>query len=124
MKVLWKGFYSYAVIAVANALIHWQIFYVLTVAAELSQAISNLVSFCVAATFSFYVNALYTFDNKVAMLGYLLFLGFMGVVSYRVGRIADLWQLHGLVTVTSFWLLNLIGEFFFSRFVVFRGGES
>lgn len=124
MKVLWKGFSSYAVIAAANALIHWQIFYVLTVAAELSQAISNLASFCVAASFSFYVNALYTFESKASVLGYLVFLGFMGVVSYGVGRIADLWQVHGLVTVTSFWLLNLIGEFFFSRFVLFRGCES
>jgi putative flippase GtrA len=124
MKALWKGFYSYTIIAVANALIHWQIFYVLTVAAELSQAISNLVSFCVAASFSFYVNALYTFESKAAALGYLLFLGFMGVVSYCVGHIADLWQVHGLVTVTSFWLLYLIGELFFSRFVVFRGRES
>ncbi|APV38866.1 MULTISPECIES: GtrA family protein [Pseudomonas] len=124
MKTLWKGFCSYMVIGVINALIHWQIFFVLTVAVELSQAISNLVAFCVAVSFSFHVHALYTFDRKAMVLGYLLFSAVMGVVSYGVGHIADLWQVHGLVTVTSSWLLYLIGEFFFSRFVVFRGCES
>ncbi|WP_283181558.1 MULTISPECIES: GtrA family protein [unclassified Pseudomonas] len=124
MKVLWKGFCSYMVIGVVNALIHWQFFFVLTVAAELSQAASNLAAFCVAASFSFYVHSLYTFENKATVLGYLLFSAVMGVVSYGVGRIADLWRLHGLVTVTSFCLLSLIGGFFFSRFVVFRGRES
>ena len=112
------------VIGVVNALIHWQIFFVLTVAADLSQAASNLAAFCVAACFAFYVHALYTFENKATMLGYLLFSVVMGFVSYSVGRNADLWQVQGLVTVTSFWLLNLMGEFFFFRFVVFRGRES
>lgn len=124
MKALWKGFCSYMVIGVINALIHWQFFFVLTVAADLSQAISNLVAFCVAVTFSFYAHALYTFESKAMVFGYLLFSAGMGVVSYGVGRIADLWQVHGLVTVTSSWLLYLIGEFIFSRFVVFRGCES
>lgn len=112
------------VIGVINALIHWQIFFVLTVAADLSQAVSNLVAFCVAASFSFYVHALYTFESKAMVLGYLLFSAVMGVMCYGVGRIADLWQVHGLVTVTSSWLLYLIGEFIFSRLVVFRGCES
>lgn len=112
------------VIGVINALIHWQFFFVLTIAADLSQAISNLVAFCVAVTFSFYAHALYTFESKAMVFGYLLFSAGMGVVSYGVGRIADLWQVHGLVTVTSSWLLYLIGEFIFSRFVVFRGCGS
>ncbi|WP_415773424.1 GtrA family protein [Pseudomonas sp. LB3P38] len=124
MKVLWKGFSSYMVIGVVNALILWQIFFVLTVAADLRQAASNLAAFCVAASFSVYLHALYTFESKATVLGYLLFSTVMGVVSYGVGRIADLWQVQGLVTVTSFWLLNLIGEFFFFRFVVFRECES
>jgi putative flippase GtrA len=62
MKALWKEFSTYTVIGVANTLIHWQLFYVLSTAAELSQAVSNFSAFCVAATFSFYVHALYTFE--------------------------------------------------------------
>lgn len=124
MKALWKGFYSYAVIGVANTLIHWQIFFVLTTAAELTQAASNFAAFCAAASFSFYVNALYTFDARVSVLRYLLFVGFMGVLSFGVGLFADRWRIHGLVTVASFSLLSLFCGFFFSRFVVFREREA
>lgn len=123
MQALWKGFTTYAVIGVANAFIHWQIFFVLTTAVELSQAASNLAAFCVAASFSFYVNALYTFDARVSVLRYLIFVGFMGVLSFAVGRFADVWRLHWLMTVASFSLLSLVCGFFFSRFVVFRERE-
>lgn len=120
MKALWKGFSTYAVVGLANTLIHWQIFYVLSTAAELSQAASNLAAYCVAATFSFYVNTLYTLDNKSSVVAYLLFIGFMGVMSYGVGLLGDLWQLHGLATVSLFSLLCLVCGFFFSNFVLLR----
>ncbi|WP_237886891.1 GtrA family protein [Pseudomonas sp. PGPR40] len=124
MQALWKGFTTYAVVGVANTFIHWQIFYVLNTAAELSQATSNFAAFCVAASFSFYVNALYTFDAKVSVFGYLLFVGIMGALSFAIGRAADVWRLHGLVTVASFSLLSLVCGFFFFRFVVFREREA
>lgn len=124
MKALWKGFSSYAVVGVANALIHWQLFFVLTTAAELSQAASNFAAFCVAASFSFYVNALYTFDGKVSVSGYLLFIVFIGGMSYCAGHVGDVWRLPGLVTVAAFSLLSLVCGFFFSKYVVFRGGET
>ncbi|ANJ58047.1 sugar translocase [Pseudomonas silesiensis] len=124
MKALWKGFFSYTMIGVANTLIHWQIFFVLTTAAHLRQAASNLAAFCVAASFSFYANALYTFDTGLSVRQYLLFVGFMGVLSFGVGLFADWWQIHGLLTVASFSLLSLFCGFFFSRFVVFREGEA
>ena len=111
-------------IGVANTFIHWQIFYVLTTAADLSQAASNFAAFCVAASFSFYVNALYTFDATVSILRYLLFIGFMGLLSFGVGLFADRWRIHGLVTVASFSLLSLFCGFFFSKFVVFRESEA
>lgn len=124
MKALWKVFSSYTVVGLANALIHWQIFFVLTSAVELNQAASNFAAFCVAAVFSFYMNALYTFDAKVSVVGYLLFICFMGLMSYGIGRVADVWRLHGLITVTSFSLLSLLCGFFFSKYVVFRGEEA
>ncbi|MHC8337760.1 GtrA family protein [Pseudomonas sp. HLT2-19-2] len=124
MESLWKGFFSYAVIGVANTLIYWQIFFVLTTAGELNQATSNFAAFCVAASFSFYVNALFTFDTQASVYRYLLFVGFMGVLSYGVGRVADMWQFHGLVTVASFSLLSLVGGFLFAKLVVFREREA
>ncbi|MHC8388183.1 GtrA family protein [Pseudomonas sp. MDT2-39-1] len=118
MKALWKALSTYAVVGVANTLIHWQIFYVLTTAAEFSQASSNFSAFCVAATFSFYVHALYTFEAGASVVRYLIYVFFMGVMSFVVGHYADVWKIHGLVTVASFSLLSLICGFFFSRFVL------
>ncbi|MGL6247106.1 GtrA family protein [Pseudomonas sp.] len=124
MKALWKAFSTYAVVGVANTLIHWQIFYVLTVAAELSQAVSNFSAFCVAATFSFYVHALYTFEAGASVLRYLLYVVFMGAMSFVVGHYADVYNIHGLVTVASFSLLSMICGLFFSRFVLYGEREA
>ena len=123
MKALWKEFSTYAVVGVANTLIHWQIFYVLTTAAEWSQAASNVSAFCVAASFSLYVHALYTFDAKTSVLRYLVYVCFMGVMSFVVGHFADVWKLHGLVTVASFSFLSLICGLLFSRFILFSERE-
>ncbi|TPG76693.1 GtrA family protein [Pseudomonas arsenicoxydans] len=120
MKALWKEFSTYAVVGVANTLIHWQLFYVLNTAAGISQAASNLSAFCVAATFSFYVHALYTFEAGTSVLRYLAYIGFMGVMSFVVGHFADVWKLHGVVTVASFSLLSLVCGGFFSKFVLLR----
>ena len=124
MKALWKEFSTYTVIGVANTLIHWQLFYVLSTAAELSQAVSNFSAFCVAATFSFYVHALYTFEAGASVLRYLLYVFFMGGMSFVVGHYADVWKIHGLVTVGSFSLLSLVCGFFFSRFVLYGEREA
>lgn len=121
MKAIWKGFLSYALVGLANTLIHWQIFFVLRVAVGLNQATSNFIAFCVAASFSFYVNALYTFEAKISALGYVLFIGVMGALSFIVGYLGDRWHVHGLLTVAAFSLLSLVIGFLLSRFVVFRG---
>lgn len=120
MRRLWKGLSSYTVIGVANTLIHWQIFFLLSVAAGLRQAVSNLAAFCVAASFSFYMNALYTFDRKASATGYVLFMSVMGALSYGVGHAGDLWRLHGLLTVAVFSALSLVLGFLFSKYVIFR----
>lgn len=124
MKALWKEFSTYAVVGVANTLIHWQLFYILSTAAEWSQAASNVTAFCVAATFSFYVHALYTFEAGASVRRYLSYVCCMGVASFVVGHYADVWKLHGLVTVASFSLLSLFCGFFFSRFILFREREA
>jgi putative flippase GtrA len=111
---------SYYVIGVANTLIHWQIFFLLSVAFGLTQAASNLAAFCVAASFSFYMNALYTFDAKASFGGYLLFMLAMGALSLGVGHVGDVWRLHGLLTVVLFSALSLVFGFLFSKYVVFR----
>jgi putative flippase GtrA len=124
MRRLWEGLSSYTVIGVANTLIHWQIFFLLSVAAGWRQAVSNLAAFCVAASFSFYMNALYTFDGKLSVGGYLLFMAAMGALSYGVGYLGDVWRLHGLLTVALFSALSLVLGFLFSKYVVFRERDA
>jgi putative flippase GtrA len=124
MKMSWKGFSSYAVVGVANTLIHWQLFFVLTTAADFDQAASNFAAFCVAASFSFYVNALYTFDAQLSILRYLLFVFVMAVLSYCIGLLADAWRIPGLATVTLFSLLSLMAGAFFLKFFMFRSDET
>jgi putative flippase GtrA len=124
MRRLWKGFSSYTVIGVANTLIHWQIFFLLSVAAGFSQAVSNLAAFCVAASFSFYMNALYTFDAKASVIGYVLFITGMGALSLGVGHAGDVWRFHGLLTVTLFSALSLVVGFLYSKYVVFRERDA
>jgi putative flippase GtrA len=121
MKAIWSGFSTYALVGLANTLLHWQMFFVLRVAVGLDQSTSNLAAFCVAASFSYYLNAIYTFDAKLSAMGYLVFLCLMGALSYVVGYLGDRWQIHGLLTVAAFSLLSLMLGFLLSRYVVFRG---
>lgn len=120
MNAIWKGFLAYALVGLANTLIHWQVFFVLRVAVGLNQATSNFVAFCVAASFSFYANALYTFETRRSVSGYVLFLSVMGALSFIVGYLGDRWQVHGLLTVVTFSIVSLVIGFLFCRFVVFR----
>ena len=120
MTRLWKGFSSYTVIGIANTVIHWQLFFVFPAAFELSQALSNFFAFCVAATFSFYVNALYTFAMPASWWRYMVFMTCMGGLSLAVGRLADRLQLPGLITLLVFSLLSLVCGFLLSKWVVFR----
>ncbi|WJK08811.1 GtrA family protein [Pseudomonas fluorescens] len=121
MRIFWKGFPAQTAIGLAATLVHWQVFFVLTSAAQLDQAASNFAAFCIAASFAFYMNALYTFETGTSVPAYLMFIGVMGVLSYGTGLIADARSLPGLVTVSVFSLLDLLLGYGFFRFVLFRG---
>ena len=120
MTRLWKGFSSYTLIGIANTVIHWQLFFMFRAGFELNQALSNLLAFCVAASFSFYINALFTFDSPVSWGRYLMFMACMGGLSLAVGKIADNWNLPGIVTVVVFSLISLVLGFVLSKWLVFR----
>ena len=52
------------------------------------------------------------------------FVGFMGMLSYGLGFIADSYGIRRLVTVVTFSLLSLFLGFLYARFVVFRDAEA
>ena len=123
MSRLWTGISSYTVIGIANTVIHWQVFFVLRAALDLSQALSNLLAFCVAATFSFFVNATFTFGVAASVGRYLVFMLCLGSLSLAVGWMGDSWRLPGLVTVVVFSLSSLVCGFLLAKYLVFRRPE-
>lgn len=124
MATPWKAFTSYTVIGIANTLIHWQIFFVLRAAFDVSQAVSNFLAFCAAASFSFYANSLYTFAIPASLRRYLIFIMCMGSLSLTVGGLADHWHLPGIVTVMVFSMISLVVGFLLSKWLVFREFKS
>lgn len=124
MRILWKGFSAQTAIGLGGMLIHWQIFFVFTSAVQATQSASNFAAFCIAAAFSFYMNALYTFETGTSVLAYLGFMSVMGVLSYGTGEFGDARNLPGLATVSVFSLLNLLLGYCFFRFVLFRRRQT
>lgn len=117
-------FSSYALVGIANTLIHWQLFFVLREVGGLSQARSNVLAFCAAASFSFLANARYTFAVKPCIRRYVLFMGCLGGLSLLTGWLADRWQLPGLATLVVFSLISLCGGYLLSRWLVFGRGAQ
>lgn len=118
-----KSFSALIVIALVNGLIHCQVFFLLYGAVGLTQATSNLAAFCVAAAFSFYVNALFIFGPQQSWSGYLLLNCTMAAVSYGIGSIGDALNLPGWETVALYFLLNLTMGYSFFRFKLLRGRQ-
>src|SRR5699024_9754437 len=58
-------FGKYASISVLNTVVHWLVFFFLLYAVTLDQAWSNVIAYMFALTFSFHVNARFTFKSKV-----------------------------------------------------------
>ncbi|WP_371917658.1 MULTISPECIES: GtrA family protein [unclassified Pseudomonas] len=124
MRAAFHGFPRFVSVGLLNTLIHWSTFFVLHTVMGFRQAPSNFVSFCLAVSFSFYANARYTFKQRTSVLRYVLFVGFMGVLSYGVGYGADQLLLPGLVTLVVFSGISLVCGFFYSKYFIFRGREQ
>jgi len=119
-----KGFAKYVSVGLVNTLIHWSVFLALCFGLGVRQAYSNLVAFSVAATFSFFANARYTFNAKASWVGYLLFVGFMGLLSLGTGHLADVLILPALLTLILFSGISVVCGYFYSKHVIFRGSLS
>jgi putative flippase GtrA len=115
-----KLFSRYVSVGVPNTALHWVCFGVLFSLIELNQAISNLVAFCVAVTFSFFVNARWTFKSKATAGRYMAFVVFMGAMAALTGFIADGLHAPALLTLIVFSGFSLVAGFIYSRFIVFK----
>lgn len=113
-------FLKYCSIGVVNTALHWLIFGLCFTLLNLSQSTANLAAFLVAVTFSFFMNAKFTFKQAPTGLKYILFTVFMGILSYTTGLIADTLDLHPIITLISFSALSLALGYLYSKWIVFK----
>lgn len=116
-----NAFFTYSVIGVANTLVHWQLFFVFREMFHATQATSNVLAFLIAASGSFYLNALFSFAMPASLKRYAVFMMCMGSLCWVIGTVADGWQLPGLLTVAVFSGVSLVIGFALSKWLVFRG---
>ncbi len=108
---------------VVNTGIHWLVFAMVFYGVKQDQAISNFAAFCVAVTFSFFANARFTFRARTTTLRYMLYVGFMGILSAATGWLADYFGLPAIFTLICFSAISLVCGFFYSKFIVFRSEQ-
>lgn len=114
-------FFKYSIIGALNTLLHIGIFSVLYFYFSTDQAISNLFAFLVAVTFSYFINLKYNFKSKYNIKKYMLFVIFMGLISFGIGFISDQTQINPFATMIIFTFISLTLGFFLSKYFIFRG---
>lgn len=121
--IMLKLFTKYVSIGVINTLIHWLVFAICLYILSASQAIANFSGFAIAVSFSFFANARFTFNSSASISRYLLYVGFMGALSFAVGWIADMCAFPPVVTLVTFSAISLVTGFIYSRYIVFRDAK-
>ena len=117
MKSLPK-FISYSAIGVLNTALHWISFYILY-AYNNAQAVSNGIAFLLAVTFSYMMNARFTFKDKPCLRKYVPYSLGMAAISYGIGLAADHIGAFPLVTLVTSSAVSLAVGFLFADKVIF-----
>ncbi|MBW5814610.1 GtrA family protein [Yersinia kristensenii] len=115
-----KLFSKYFTVGIFNTAIHWVVFAVCLYTFQTNQSLANFIAFCVAVTFSFFANARFTFNARTTTVRYMLYIGFMGILSAVTGWLADYFGLPALFTLICFSAISLVCGFFYSKFIIFR----
>lgn len=119
-----KQFSRYLSVGVLNTLLHWAVFAAMLAFTSASQAAANLIAFGVAVSFSFVANSRFTFKAKATTGRYVVFVGFMGLLSLLTGGVADRLSLPPLITLLAFSTISLVCGYLYSKYVVFRSLRS
>lgn len=115
-----KVFAKYISVGILNTIIHWVVFSLLIYYFNSNQAFANLLGFIIAVTFSFFANAIFTFKATATTGRYILFVGFMGMVSFLIGAASDSLRVNPFFTLLTFSTISLICGFLYSKYIVFR----
>lgn len=116
------NFKKYFHVGVLNTLIHWGVFYIIYHFTQ-QQSLSNLCGFLLSVTFSYFANAKYTFNSEIYLNKYLLYVLFMGSMSYSFGYIAQKMNLPSLITLISFSAFSFFVGFIFSKKFIFKNDK-
>ncbi|MGO3910058.1 GtrA family protein [Huaxiibacter chinensis] len=112
-------FIRFIFVGVANTAIHALIFLLFYILFSFPQSMANVIAFIVAATFSFVVNATWTFRKRKSALKYLSFISFMACLAWGTGRTADLVGLPAIFTLLIFSAISMVVGFLLSRYIIF-----
>jgi putative flippase GtrA len=118
-----KLFSRYLSVGVLNTILHWIVFVSILTLSSVGQAVANLVAFGVAISFSFFINSRFTFKSKATTGRYVIFVGFMGMLSLLTGAMADRLDWQPLVTLVAFSAISAMCGFLYSKYVVFRSAK-
>lgn len=66
--IMLKLFAKYTPIGILNTLIHWVVFAVCLYGLHTNQALANFAGFVIAASFSFFANARFTFNASTTTM--------------------------------------------------------
>lgn len=115
-----KKFFKYAAVGVLNTAIHWAVFFGMLRYLGTDQALSNFLAFCIAVTFSFFVNTKVTFQSTATTIRYVLYVAFMGFLSILAGYVADYNAITPWITLITFSTTSLLCGYIYSKHIVFK----
>ncbi|MBY7783444.1 GtrA family protein [Vibrio fluvialis] len=121
-ELIKKRFTKYVSVGLVNTVVHWLSF-ALIYSLGISQSVANFSAFLIAVTFSFFVNARFTFKSSVTSRKYLLYTAFLGALALLMGKISDMANFYPLMTLVAFSATSLVLGFLFSHYVVFKRAE-
>lgn len=115
-----RQFLTYAAIGVINTAIHWGVFGCFYEFATFSQSLSNLLGFLIAVTFSYVMNAKFTFQKQRNFAGYIKMTTIMACISWGIGWCADQSSWYPLITLVLSSATSLALGFVLTKVFVFR----
>lgn len=113
-----REFLRYGLVGIANTLVHAAVFFVLVNLGQ-AQSISNLAAFFVAVTFSFFMNAKFTFRQRPTLTKFLKMTLVMSFLSFGSGWLGDYLTINPIITFLVYCALSYILGFLLFRFFVF-----
>lgn len=115
-----KQFLTYATIGVVNTGIHWGAFGCFYNFLDWSQSTSNLLGFLIAVTFSYVMNAKFTFKKGQNLVGYIKMVLVMASITWGIGWCADQSDWFPLITLVLSSATSLVLGFVLTKLLVFR----